>query len=470
MSLPYSLFTFFLLSRAGAAAPDRARRHIGWLVCMLTLISMAFNFPAQAQTLTTLVKFNRDNGGRSSGVALDSNGNLYGTTSWGGRNGAGTIWEIARGSSTITTLAYFNHYDRPISFDNRVTAISNGNLYGTTNILSYGGGYGAVWELVKGSRQISILASFRGSDGESPSGAILDSNGNLYGTTLQGGIKGSGIFSSGYGSVWEIVKGSHSITTLTQFRGSNGAHPSGGVSIDSNGNLYGTTYGDGANDGGTVWEISKGSRNITILGNFSRADLSHDNNGTGPSGRVALDSTGNLYGTTVGGGAKGEGVGTVWKIAKGSKAITALAYFHRTAGMNPNAGVTLDRNGNLFGTTMNGPIIISDGTVREDGKGTVWELVKGSNRISTLAIFNGENGAFPRESVILNSNGNLYGTTFGDINGFGTVFEVSGIPGTSHPPGLGMHSKIMILGVIIVLILGLGIHIIRDLRVRERLS
>ena len=202
-----------------------------------------------------------------------------------------------------------------------VVADTAGDLFGTT---SEGGdhGVGTVFELPAGSHTIVPLASFTGLNDINPFATVtLDSLGNLYGTTSRGG-------DSGEGSVFEIPKGSTTITTLASFNGTNGGAPISGVTLDSEGNLYGTTTS-------TVYELPEGSRTIATLASFGSAN---------PSGGVTVDSAGNLYGTTY---RAGNG-GTVFEIAKGSNAVTTLASFN---GASPIGGVTLDSAGNLYGTT-----------------------------------------------------------------------------------------------------------------------
>ena len=109
------------------------------------------------------------------------------------------------------------------------------------------------------------------------------------------------------GTVYEIAKGSTAITTLASFTGANGTNPSGGVTFDSSGNLFGTTYAGGVNSDGTVYEIAKGSTAITTLATFTGA------NGADPVAGVTFDSSGNLFGTTTSGGVNGDG--TVYEIA-----------------------------------------------------------------------------------------------------------------------------------------------------------
>ncbi len=312
------------------------------------------------QGLTTIASFNgADGADPTAGVTLDANGDLFGTTSNINTNGGGTVWEIAKGSSTITTIASFNGSNGFQPFGG-VTLDANGDLFGTT---AQGGAYnkGTVWEIAQGSGTITTLASFNGSNGAGPQSHVtFDANGNVFGTTAGGGANSRG-------TVWEIAKGSSTITTLASFNGSNGFQPFAGVTIDANGNLYGTTSGGGSYGYGTVWEIAKGSNTITSLVTFNYA------NGASPEGGVTLDANGNLFGTTAQGGANG--VGTVWEIARGSSTLTTLASFafNGADGGEPYAGVTLDANGNLFGTAIyGGPY----------GDGTVWEIAQGTSTIT----------------------------------------------------------------------------------------
>ena len=144
---------------------------------------------------------------------------------------------------------------------------------------------------------------------------VLDGQGNMYGTTDGGGV--------GAGTVFEIANGSNTITTLASFNGTDGEFP-GSLVLDGQGNLYGTTAGVGASSGGTVFEIANGSKTITTLASFNVT------NGFGPEGGLVLDGQGNLYGTTFSGGPYADG--TVFEIAKGSNAITTLASFNDTNG------------------------------------------------------------------------------------------------------------------------------------------
>jgi uncharacterized repeat protein (TIGR03803 family) len=358
-------------------------------------------------SVTTLVSFNFSNGANPfGGVIRDTKGNLYGTTQAGGASGDGTVFELDHGSSTITTLASFNGTNGA-NPQAGVIRDGAGNLYGTTD----GGGAfgdGTVFELAHGSSAITTLASFSSSDGGNPTGGlIMDASGNLFGTTFGGE-------GAGDGTVFELAHGSRTVTTLASFNGTNGASPFGGVIMDGAGNLFGTTEGGGDFGDGTVFELAHGTSTITALASFNGS------NGWLPIAGVIIDGAGNLFGTTVRGGASDNG--TLFELAHGSNTITTIASFNGNNGARPVGGVMMDVAGNLYGTTQEGGAI---------GAGTVFELVHGSGTITTLAFFNGSNGARPLAGVIMDDAGNLYGTTdFGGASGAGTVFELDRVDNT----------------------------------------
>jgi uncharacterized repeat protein (TIGR03803 family) len=271
-----------------------------------------------------------------------------------------------------------------------------------TAALGGSSGNGTVWEVGHGGGTVTALASFNGIGGSQPvSQPTFDSAGNLYGTTIAGGSKNAG-------TVWVIKAGSEVITTVASFTGSNGANPWAGVTIDPHGNLYGTTLHGGAYNQGTVWKIKAGSGTITTLATFNGS------NGANPWGGVTFDALGNLYGTTAHGGASNDG--SVWEIKAGGGTIKTLVSFdNQAAGMLPLGGVSVDSSGTLYGTASLGGAYNS---------GTVWELKDGSGPITVLASFAGYNGFEPIAGATFGTDGNLYGTTFaGGAWGFGTVWE-----------------------------------------------
>jgi uncharacterized repeat protein (TIGR03803 family) len=362
----------------------------------------------------------------ASGVVEDSSGNLFGLT-WNVATGTGTVFEIAHGTGIIATLATFSGTNVSEPYGD-LALDSSGNLFGTSNEGGavpgpFGVGDGTVFEVPLGSGAVTTLASFNGANGESPNGGVvLDSSGNLFGTTAEGGA-------SYCGTVFEIAHGSRAIADLASFNGANGRNADACVVLDSSGNLFGTTEIGGdltLNDGqgdGTVFEIGHGSGVITTLASFN------SDNGPSPTGSVVLDSSGDIFGLTSDGGTRGDG--TVFEIPRQSGAVTTLASFNVTNGfdpINPN-GLALDSSGNLFGTTvLAGDLTLNGG----DGYGLVFEVAHWSGVVTTLLSFNGTNGDTPAFGVVLDSSGNLFGTTeSGGANGDGTVFELVHTGGTN---------------------------------------
>ncbi len=316
---------------------------------------------AGTNTPTTLVSFTGANGVQpEAGVTIDSAGNLYGTTSEGGASNDGTVWEIPKGGS-LTTLASFTAGANGYYPMAGVTLDSSGNLFGTTPSGGDANSDGTVWEIAHGTTTLTTLAIFTGgANGKNPYGGVtLDSQGNLYGTTEGGG-------SGSFGTVWEIAAGTNTIRTIASFSGgADGAYPYDSVTIDSSGNLYGTTnYDGGSASDGTVWEIAHGTHAITPLASFTGP------NGANPFGGVTIDSAGNLFGTTKYGGSASDGV--VWNIAHGTSTITALTSFTGPNGQTPVGGVTIDSIGNVYGTTEYGGSTYSSAS--SPGVGTVWEI------------------------------------------------------------------------------------------------
>jgi uncharacterized repeat protein (TIGR03803 family) len=244
-----------------------------------------------------------------------------------------------------------------------------GNLYGTTAGGGPAGG-GVVFKLTPsgGSWTESVLHSFTGEDGFFPqTGVIFDSTGNLYGTTAMGGLNGKGnVFQlSPSGSGWVA-------TTVYSFQGgADGYQPAGGVIVDRSGNLYGTTPIGGSGGGGTVFELSPSGGSWTFSLQYSWSG------GWGPDDNLAMDAFGNLYGTTYQDGAYGSG--SVFKLTPigGGWTYTDLHDFNPLVipleGSGPNGGVTLDASGNLYGTTVYGGSYGGE-NCGGIGCGVVWEI------------------------------------------------------------------------------------------------
>ena len=311
------------------------------------------------------------------GITVDSTGNLFGTTYTGGSGNGGTVYEVPSGSNTIAVVAPFDPLgSSPGTYPGGVTLDAHGDLYG----LTYQGdnGKGTVYEIASGSNTADTILSFNGTDGATPYGQLsIDAAGNLYGTASSGGENNSG-------TVFEIASGSSAITTIASFNGADGTSPMGGVALDPMGNLYGVTSGGGQFSDGTVFEVANGSNTITSLANFNGAD------GANPYAGVTLDATGDLFGTAAAAGPDGDG--TVFELVKGSSTLADLGGFSVSSsgsypnGQFPTGRVALDPAGNLYGTAAGGGAA---------GDGTVFEIAKGSTAETILASFDGSNGQAP---------------------------------------------------------------------------
>jgi uncharacterized repeat protein (TIGR03803 family) len=256
-----------------------------------------------------------------------------------------------------------------------------------------------------------------GKDGERPTAPLIsDAAGNLYGTS------GGGVFAAG--TVFKLTQkanGSWSKMVLHSFAGGDGENPSAGLIRDAAGNLFGTTEGGGAYGDGTVFKLSlnkNGSWSETVLYSFSGQD------GVNPSAGVTPGSARELYGTTLAGGLYNSGVAfQITPKADGTWSETVLHSFGGSSGDGtaPRVGLIRDAAGNLFGATYAG----GDGP---DG-GTVFELTMnkdGSWSETVLHSFQGDDGAQPWSGLIFDDNGNLYGTTeFGGAFNTGIVFKLT---------------------------------------------
>src|SRR5260370_1151745 len=209
-----------------------------------------FELAHDSSTITVLASFSNSTGTfPQAGLIEDSSGNLFRTTSNGGANNKGTVFELAHGSSTITALASFNSTNGADPVGSLIED-SSGNLFGMANT---GGtsGFGTVFELAHASSTITALASLNSSTGDFPNGSLIeDSSGNLFGVAEQGGTNNAG-------TVFELVQGSNTITVLASFDNAYGTVPIGNLNADSRGNLFGTAYTGGANGFGTVFELSQ---------------------------------------------------------------------------------------------------------------------------------------------------------------------------------------------------------------------
>jgi uncharacterized repeat protein (TIGR03803 family) len=324
---------------------------------------------AQAQTFTVLYNFAGGVDGKHpvAGLVWDGAGNLYGTTSAGGASDVGTVFKLSK-TGKKTVLHNFTGRSDGAYPSAGLIRDASGNLYGTTyhggsstNCFDGPHGCGTVFK-VSATGKETVLYRFAGgtTDGCYPEAGLLrDKAGNLYGTTLNCGA-------SGYGTVFKLdTTGSE--TLLHSFAGypSDGAYPwYAGLLMDSKGNLYGVTEEGGGTkcEGfgcGVVYRLGK-TGTMTVLYSFTGGTT----DGCYPSGTPAMDKTGSLYGTTYGCGSPG--IGILWKV-NNEGIETVLHKFGASHGQGafPVGGVIVDAEGNLYGDTTG----ISNGTIYERKRG-----------------------------------------------------------------------------------------------------
>jgi uncharacterized repeat protein (TIGR03803 family) len=303
---------------------------------------------------------------------------------------------------------------------------AKGNLYGTTfwggNLsCNSGNGCGVVFKLTPAGKEIVLHSFAGGQDGAFPSAALLaDAQGNLYGTTTAGGAA-SGCLGSGCGTIFKVdTKGTE--TVLYRFTGgTDGGEPSSALTVDSKGNLLGTTSVGGnlscspPSGCGVVYAYDRVlGKEIVLMSFAGGAD------GEFPTGeRLGLDNNGSVFGTTQKGGDSTCDCGVVFKLTKSKKEIVLHSFKGgATDGSFPLGGVTLDTTHNLYGTTALGGA---------NGQGVLFKIsVAGSFSVLHSFGTGGTDGTRPYSGVNVCSDGSVLGnTTIGGTMGFGTIWKVA---------------------------------------------
>jgi uncharacterized repeat protein (TIGR03803 family) len=328
---------------------------------------------------------------------------------------------IALPAQTFTSLFSFDSTDGAAPLAGLVQATS-GDFYGTTDA---GGanGLGTVFKVTPtGALKMlySLCAQSGCTDGATPqAGLVQATNGDFYGTTLEGGAYGGG-------TVFKITPGG-TLTTLYSFcsqGGSNcpdGANPTGLVQATT-GDLYGTTSAGGTSSGGTVFKITPSGTLTTLYFLCAKGDCI---DGEFPGAGLVQGTDGNFYGTTYGGGAIG-GYGTVFKITPRGKLTTLYRFCSQTNctdGEHPMAGLIQATNGYFYGTTWEGGA---------NNFGTVFQITP-SGMLTTLYSFcsqtNCTDGGHLNAGLVQATDGNLYGTAYEfGVYVHGTAFEIAPAP------------------------------------------
>jgi len=362
-------------------------------------------------------------GSRSGAMVQGTDGNLYGTTPTGGvtSNVAGyfgTIFEMTPQGAFTSLYLFGTEFGPNNGNDNghwpqgNLIQGADGNLYGTTQYggqpnggtvfrISTNGGLTTVYAFGNNAGYDSQLG-WTNYDGDAPiAGLLQGSDGNFYGTTTSYGAYGNG-------TVFQLTPGGvltnlHSFTALNSgdsYENPDGANPTGELILGKDGNFYGTTTQGGTNDYGTVFRITAGGQ-FTTLHSFSSAS------GSGYGGLVQ-GNDGNLYGTTSGGN------GTIFQMTTNGD-FTTLHTFDVTDGSTPEAALIQGSDGNFYGTT--------DGGGPNGWYGTVFRITA-NGVLTTLHSFNGADGSNSSAALVQASDGSLYGTTSRGAAGAGTIFRI----------------------------------------------
>jgi uncharacterized repeat protein (TIGR03803 family) len=385
-------------------------------------LSIAFGLAAalfagpqvQAQTFSVIHSFTggTDGGYPLSGFVIGASGNLFGTASSGGKFGAGVVFGLSETGGEKVLYSFTGGTDganpnSSLIFD------ASGNLYGTT----YAGGangFGTVFEVTQAGQE-TVLYSFKGgADGANPESKLsFDAAGDLYGTTFAGGAYNGG-------TVFEVVKGGTEKLLYSFGNGTDGANPVAGVTLTKTGSIFGTTSAGGAYGYGTVFQLApvQSSWKEYILHHFEMLS-----DGATPYAGLVFNASGSLLGaTTAGGGESGDGGGTIFELTY-STSGWSFSVLDGLAGSGISGtyrNVALSASGNIYATThCDGPY----------SAGTVYELTPSGSSwtYNPLYAFTGQSdGLYSFSNLVLDQQGNLYGTTKnGGADGYGVAFKIT---------------------------------------------
>jgi uncharacterized repeat protein (TIGR03803 family) len=339
-----------------------------------------------------------DGAGPWGGLTLGLDGDLHGTTTSGGKVGAGTVFRLTP-TGTLTTLW---------SFDNGADAGApwypplqglDGNFYGSSNTV-YAGDYGAFYRVTSTPNSEKVLVDFNYTNGSDPNLPIQGTDGNFYGTAVYGGTSKIGV-------VYKITPGG-AITVLHNFAGypKDGASPQGVLVQGTDGNFYGTTYQGGANNYGTIFKITPAGV-LTLLHSFAPSSTNLD--GANPQTGLVLGSDGNFYGATVIGGYYNGGL--LYKITPAGK-FTILHSLCSTSGCTngfyPRTPFVQHTNGKFYGNVSGNSL----------GGSYFYSLDVGLKGFTKLVNWAGKVGA----TVDLLGQG-FTGTTGVSFNGVAATFK-----------------------------------------------
>jgi uncharacterized repeat protein (TIGR03803 family) len=398
------------------------RAYSVFLVCATMAIAL------QAQTFITLQSFDYTDGKYpDAGLVQATDGNLYGTTYGGGARGFGVVFKITPSGMLTVVYSFCSKTGCKDGAGPNAALVqaTDGNFYGTT---TYGGANdgGEVFKITPSGMQ-TVVYNFCSktscADGRNPYAALVQAtDGSFYGTTVSGGAKS--VCVGGCGTVFKITP-SGTLTTLHNFDSTDGKNPYAGLVQATDGNFYGTTFYGGAHREGEVFKITP-SGMLTVL--YSFCSIRYCPDGFNPYAGLVQATDGNFYGTTLYGGNNdvcgSYRCGTVFKITPSGMRTTLYNFCSKsgcTDGHGPYAGLVQGTDGSFYGTTVVG----GTGSACQFGCGVVFKVAP-SGTLTTLHSFDKTDGFNPYAGLAQDTNGKFYGTAYGggDFND-GTVFSLS---------------------------------------------
>ena len=398
------------------------------------MLAVGISITAHAQSFSVIYNFTggQDGAHPFAGLTVGSGNALYGTAFGGGTHHFGTVFELSHSGSgwILTPLYSFAGNSDGAGPVARVVIGPDGGLYGSTSAGGEGtcnnhNGYlgcGTVFKLrppatmphsVIVNWSSNVIYRFSGSNGAYPQGDLtFDDAGNIYGTTINGG-------SHGWGLIYSLTQsnGHWNENVLYQVQNNgDGQYAWSGVVRDSSGNLYGVFSGGGPDQYGAIYKLTHSGSGW--VESTVHAFTFHGNDGAAPQGGLVTDRSGNIYGSTV---HNPTGGGVVFELSPsgGGWSYDVLYGLTGGIGLGPYDKLVMDSAGNLYGTTF------GDGRY---GRGSVFKLTSsfGGWTYETLHDFTGgTDGSNPMSSLVLDSEGNLYGTaSAGGSSGNGVVFQI----------------------------------------------
>jgi uncharacterized repeat protein (TIGR03803 family) len=387
----------------------------------ITILLLTLSFGVRAQYVTNLhiFKAGPTNGDRPYGSLIQGrDGYFYGTTRNGGSASVGTVFRISSDGTYTNLYSFASTYTfdgwQPLA---GLVQGTDGNFYGTTSMKGTNSCSCGNIFCISPSGNYTNLHYFAGgtNDGSTPNGALIQgTDANFYGTATAGG-RGT----HGSGVVFRISPGGV-YTNIYSFGADaiDGSTPVGALVQGRDGNLYGTTLSGGSNNFGTIFRIDPNGSNYAVLHRFAGGFYYGNNDGLTSYGSLVEGPDGYFYGTASQGGTNSCSCGVVYRISPGGSYTTLYSFADSPDGANPQAGLVLGSDGNFYGTTFGG------GKTNFTAFGTIFRISPGGQYTNLYSITTPGQGE-PGAPLVQGSDGNFYGTTeLGGENFNGTVFKL----------------------------------------------